>query len=231
MTTGIQVYNDYGSILVDENYSNLAVRQKGSATISSYGYITTFKVPNCTSPMVAVQASNGLANASTWLDSDGTTLNVYIGGDPGTAVTWWVFDVPINPASYGLVIYKSDGSLAFDATKQYIRIVDVVSGSDFPTPPYTKSYPSGRSYGFVTLKAGYWRWIHSNPDSGAPDNGNTLGWVVTTQTKGTRAKFSGQTVTVDYWTESTSVPGPKGVNLNANNSPQWKYAIVDVTGY
>jgi hypothetical protein len=81
------------------------------------------------------------------------------------------------------------------------------------------------------MKYGLYRHIQSDPDPGAPDNGNTFGYVNTTTEQLTTISWSGTSLTVGSESRSYSTPGPNGLYVIANSSPSWVIAVLDVTGY
>lgn len=225
MTAGIQIFNDSGTVQFDQDYTNLALKTKGTFTIGSPGY-TTVQVANCKTPLVAVILAGSFA-VFQWFSADGTTLNFSVSGTVGAAVTYYVFDQPGAPANYGLVVYRADGSVAFDATKQYARIVGVLAGTSFTDNAGTYSYPAGRTYALIVGKPGRYTEVVTNTVGTFPN----LKYNRDTTEKGSRFTLNGTQVTISSISETTTDydVGP-GV-FYINDSSSWSVIVADVTGF
>lgn len=80
MTAGIEVINDAGTVLIDENYANLCVVASGTATANATGTWSASAPAGLVSPVLAVRATGGRAY--------GTRIKDTFGGnaDPGTVI-------------------------------------------------------------------------------------------------------------------------------------------------
>lgn len=224
MTAGVAVYNDSGTLLFDENCQNLAVFAAGTGTISSLGYINSFQVANCKYPLLAIKA-NGRAWGTTTFAADGTTVNVFISGDPGVQVTWYLFDRTVTASNYGLVVYRADGSIAFDAAQKNARVVDVWTG-DFNTGLGTRTYPGGRSYAICWLKLGY---LYKKYSKFISTNNYQTQFE---ETFSNIQSWNGTSLTVNsVFTVTNDVTTGVPVTPITNDSSAWAIAVLDVTGY
>lgn len=221
MTAGIQLFNDGGSVIFDQDYTNVSLKTKGTVTIGAGGY-TTVQVANCIMPVVALKFS-GVGATYQWYSSNGTTLNIMMVGTIGASVTYYVFDQPGAPANYGLVIYRADGSVAFDATKQYARVADVWAGANFITNTGTRVYTSGRTYAVVFGKMGHWHNGY-NVISGTHH-------VWHDDYQDTQVSMSSNQVTVGSVTHSELDPDGSQSPAYVQSSESWSIMVLDVTGY
>lgn len=115
MPAGLQVIGSHGIIQVDENFSNLAYRGSGSFS----GSLT---LSGLNFPVLAFRPGN----------VQGTSISRIVAGGGGN-FTWhftgsgsgnyWLFDIPEQSGSFGLQVFRADGSLAFDSGRRYMKVV------------------------------------------------------------------------------------------------------------
>lgn len=155
MPAGIQVINTAGTVTIDENYQNLALRASGGmyfsengTQLASFNYGLTLRKPLCAIRVTGQPA--GVASCST----SGGVTNVRITGMAGASVTWYVFDVPYAVSNAGLQIFRGDGTLCFDAGNKYARVVDYWTASQRNQwEGMTKYYTDGRVYASAFLSS------------------------------------------------------------------------------
>lgn len=98
MPAGIQVFSSAGTVQIDENYRNMAVREKGTQA-------TPPTVPGA--GLLAYQRSDMAGTNYTW---------------------WRYDAPQPSGAHYGLQVFNAAGNVIFDATLQYARVVDMFMG-------------------------------------------------------------------------------------------------------
>jgi hypothetical protein len=158
---GVKFVNDAGTVQVDENYANLALRAKATVTTTTLApvvgggtsYVDVVYTGGST-PMLALSCA-ALA-AAPQLTVSGTTFTwrVYVLGAVGTAVTYYVFDRPAaSTETHGVRVRDAAGSLTFDSGQKYLRVIDTVdlAGSGGVG---TKQYPAGKAYAVAAVKPG-----------------------------------------------------------------------------
>lgn len=224
-TAGIQVVNDAGTLLFDQDYVNVALRTKGTFTIGSLGY-TTIQIANAKVPMIAVRLAGGFS-AYQWFSSNGTTLNFMVRGPVGAVVTYWYFDEPTAPANYGLVVYRANGTVAFDATKQYARVQDVIAGSSLTNNVGTHYYPTGRTYAVIVGKVGMYTDVVTITTGVSPN----YKYKRETTNKATVVTLNGATVDISVSTEVVTDPDAGPGVFYTNDSSSWNLILLDVTGF
>lgn len=218
MAYGIEVTNDHGTVLIDDSYSNLAVRHQG--TLSAGAGLRTVSVPGLDQPVPAVRSTAYAATAS----RQGSTGYIWSAG--GAQVHWYVFDTPTSSGDYGLQVFNAAGQLTFDAYRKYARVRSVQSGVG------SQTYDSGRLYAVATLSPARRRRVETRPD---PTPGSQLVFVDLFDEQ-VCARVNGATVQT-AWQTIIAAPGlspqdpgtvPQGWSDNAANA---QFAIIDVTGY
>lgn len=146
----------------------------------------------------------------------------------GAGGATYYFGAPVPRPANGdaaLVVYKSDGSIAFDSRNKPCRVVAILSGTIglSPTGTGTVTYPAGRSYAVIRLRnAGYSQPI----GTGTP--GNMIWkwdyyWL--------NVSVVGNQVTVSQTVEHDPESFGPGPLPPARGNPNWRLAVIDVTGY
>ena len=148
---GFRLNRPDGSVAIDSNYFNLALRQKGSLVLSN--------IPNPGTPsfkngamtvagdqcIIAYRSSHPVVIFTT--KRNGGALELTFGGmsnKGNVSVDWWLFDLPQYALQYtaaGKMIVRrpSDGATVFDSRNKYLKVMDFLS----PTSTVTerRSYP------------------------------------------------------------------------------------------
>jgi len=165
MATGYKVLCQDGSgyFQIDQTYSNLFQRQKGSVATNAWAAQTygvssvQVTITGCVGmPIVAVKCAElarpGVlfqVNATTW------SCTMYAVGPIGTVIDWYAFDSlgPGDESSYGFKVKQANGTVIFDALRKPMRVVDmkITPGNDGAGGTYT----SGRVYA-VAVAGGVW---------------------------------------------------------------------------
>lgn len=133
MSAGFSFVSDYGTQIIDQNFCMLEYRGKYTVTLSPTGTVTT---PGYQGEVLAIGASDYPVaivgrSGNTWsLRSVGAAPGSSI---PSQMVTVYLFALPdqVSPVSHsGLIVYTAEGLLAFNSAKNYMRVVQVASGSN-----------------------------------------------------------------------------------------------------
>lgn len=149
MTAGILIKNDYGTIQIDETYSNLHLITKYTIS-AAVGGNTLSNVPG--------------SNAVMAFNSDAVISGPRRSGDPGNwtfsfyamsagTVYVYIFDNVPSAASipnYGIIVKNASGGVTFHQNMQVLRIADFKSLSFSPSgSPVTYTYSAGRVYAII----------------------------------------------------------------------------------
>jgi hypothetical protein len=136
---GLQLFNSSGNVQIDSTYKNLGLREKGSvvssssAPIGSTGfYYATFTTVAGTCPVVAFR-SNGTCYLSHSTTSGNSTTYYFSCSAANVTVQYWIFDDLANvtlSGNYGLQVFNAAGGKVFDSRSKYMRIVDLVRGTN-----------------------------------------------------------------------------------------------------
>lgn len=148
MTTGLEVINDFNTIVIDSNYSNFMLSETGVVTTTArrvgtglvvyIGNITTSAI----NPQVFFRNTNGAFVAILQATYGSTSSFTVQSSAPGT-FTYHVFGTNIPPASrnFGLQVFKEDGSLAFDSGSKLLRYETVIQMSGDSWVVDIRTYP------------------------------------------------------------------------------------------
>lgn len=127
MLAGIEIVNDWGTTQITEAYANFVFIGKYQVPLSSYvGYFSI----RATNPILAFRGGRACVTAFT-LNGDMHHFTLR-GVDSG--ITVYVFDSPpsaMPKAREGLQVFKADGSLGYDSSFPYMKILQI---SPVPAP-------------------------------------------------------------------------------------------------
>lgn len=151
MATGIKIYNDSGTIQIDESYFNLVLIDKFTTTIlvpvtTAYDYTFTSEIV-----AIAVKAYPETFTVTAVANSGGTwTYRLTFFNNPDTTgtctFTVYAFGKPPTPTeTVGLAVYDPTGAVIFHSQFKPMRIIAVVGS----TSGYTG--PSGRDLAVLTI--------------------------------------------------------------------------------
>lgn len=132
MSAGFSFLSDYGTSLIDQDYSMLEFRGKYTLALTPDGVVTT---PGYVGEVLAIGASDypvALVGKSgnTW---SFRTASMSVADQPSQTVTVYLFALPdqVSPVgTAGLMVYRADGAVAYNSLKRYMRVVDVATGSN-----------------------------------------------------------------------------------------------------
>jgi hypothetical protein len=208
MPAGLTIYNTSNTVQVDENYKNLAFRERRAISLSHAFGVAYVDIAITGANVVIGMQSYNYAPFLLAVSLSGTTwtyrwgFNNVTGVSSDTAYLYIFDDPPPNPDHFGLEVYNASGGLVFQSNTQGLKIVSVQGGAS----GYTGT--SGRTYVPVIVQASI--WPEFNPGLGQYTN----------QTYALRA--SGNAIT------SYQLPMAQGF---VGYDSRGLYAAVDVTGY
>lgn len=153
MPAGIQIFNDYGTVSVDQDYFNLGLLQRGSfSTVSDPGYPggSTYRLTSSLeAPIVALSPPRGsFVSLISIVGGPGNwEYNFVIGAPVGSSVDFFIFGTaPSIGSNYGLEVFNAQGTLVYSAaTTIPMRIVDIRA----PMATGNVTYTAGRRYAVV----------------------------------------------------------------------------------
>lgn len=221
----IEIKNATGDIVIDGRFYNCALARKTTVTDSSNRQPRTVPVtftaqPGTIPPVLAiapnipctVQGPTVSGNTYTWqISSEQTNSQVGL-----MSVECFIFSRPESQSSFGVQLFKSDGSVLYDANSKYMRVIDsIVETSDAGTQ--TKSYAGVASVAFVASSVGF--------SLGCDGGGGT--YIRTFSQRG--VKISGNLLTRQTMGRSLNSGAPcSSADVKNNTYAQW--IIIDVTG-
>lgn len=219
MPAGFSAYTDTGYIQITEAYSNLTFKQKitvstpGGTGLGGTAVNGTFTVSSVNSPVLAFRTTGYVTLDQVTVSGSNWTYRIL---HTGTSVDVYVFDYPNyaqSPGSFGLQVFKADGSLAFDSTMKYARI-DLVQAPAGPFPTWNGVWPpntnqtasvtanSGRTY---AVALSYIRSGSIIVASGGTDQYQIL--VDGVSINGATASMAMMRTAGSYWVDQGSGPG------------------------
>lgn len=157
MAFGLKVWGDSGALQIDDNYANYQIVRKGTLTISQSGnsYGTGAVSVTGTAPLIAWTGGGYAAVVQTARNGSTWTFNIGAYCPSPITLTYYIFDqiqgIP-QAGSYGLRVFKPDGSIAFDSNYGFARISSVISSLDNQNnSQLTYTYDASRLYAVMNL--------------------------------------------------------------------------------
>lgn len=218
MPAGLQIFNSAGTILIDENYANLALRSKVSTSTTQPSDRVTVPMSGMQSPMIAL-ASQSYTGVKSMLSSlaSFTVQGPLVGSAP---VDCYIFDVPTpSGLTQGLMVYNAAGQLVFDSGNKYARVVDVYGGSALADWTPSRTYAAGRTYAVVQLKRAYRKEVEE-VDPGVYD----ITWYMS----GARVVSNVVTGNMIIYKQDQVTAGSAPAQVTDYSAT---FAVLDVTGY
>jgi hypothetical protein len=231
MTTGFRTKNASGTLQIDQNYENLALRAKGTFTPgtpwnNSKWRLGSFTVTGNT-PVIAWRASGPATLVSVSVSGTSVTYQFLIAAASGS-IDWWLFDKPTYVAmatAPGIRIKNpSTGVVVFDSRMKYMRVVGVISG-DYASlvAPAAASYAGTPAV--VVGNVAYQYVSNIVSQAGQPP----YPWVDFIFYP--MASFSGQQITWSTQQSDAINHIPSETKTNASQQDSYNYLVIDVTGY
>lgn len=213
MATGLKVYNDSGTVQIDENWRNYGFREKISVPITVLGSVGATDIPIFASGaevLIGCRASQLLPFMKhSYFDAGSWTFNWMFrnltGSDITETVDFYIFDLMLGSyPDFGLKVFDASGNLVFHSSAPTMKIAGI-QGCDagFTGVP-------GRSYVPVITRAPYF--------------GVNVGFPAGFRLYHHCLRTSGHVIT-----SSVEPTGPNGASGAYSNPGQ--YAIINVTGY
>lgn len=144
----IEVLNDSGSVLIDDEYSNLVLATKGTVSFSGNVATIDYSSADGAMPLLAIRSSFYVALFSIARPSSSIyRFTLYKATDePGASVDYFLFHLPHAVQSAGGIVqlFNAQGRLVFDSNLKYFRMAMIDQITDMAGRSW--ALPSGRSY-------------------------------------------------------------------------------------
>lgn len=239
MPAGFVVKNDFGSVQIDDTYSNLSLISKGTLSWTKYSYqnsrsgatnwTATVVVSNGIEPLIAFRTPDQILLQSRVKSGTNYTFTIYAMNTPyGTntppSCDYYIFDRCELTSSTGaqLVIKDSSDKIVFHDASKPLRVNDFRTGmllnGTSPTPKETITYDATRVFAYIPTAVGtYIGFVPGTPT-----------WLVFL--RGRTGYFTSPNVfNHDTWqmnvAEAGGGSGPTVLNQ------QFSFMLVDVTNY
>lgn len=225
---GFKLNRPDGSIAIDSNYFNLALREKGSAVIANQpnpntpGFRNLYMTLGGDQAIIAYRSASPVAMYQA-RKLGGAIEYVFCGMSEHQPITldWWVFDLPQYAqqfANSGKMIVRrpTDGAVVFDSRNKYMKIMDFIHPEN--TAEQRRSYPKLPA---VIMTNRYWSDIAQPINAG---NSTLL------QSQTYMARTEGNDVVTGGQITSLSIAGSDNPKFAyAGGSPE--FLVVDVQDY
>lgn len=125
---GIQIYNTYNNITIDNTYKGYTLFDSGTTSVTSGVNFIDF-TPTSNNPIFVYSPAISGAAAFSTFGFDGTTYSgAYIGADSSYDLDWRVYTVISGTTSSGngLVIYNDSDELTYDSRNQKLMKVNYI---------------------------------------------------------------------------------------------------------
>lgn len=228
MFSGIQVFNDYGLLQIDSDFINMCFLRKGSLSTTTYmngsGVVT-----NPTRATVTVNDNELIAFSSTVpvaiIGRDGNTVTLAAESPAGATINYWIFGGASAESDFGLQVYKSDGSLAFDSAWKLMNFLGGTSGNG------NTSIPTGKTMAVVPQSM-YFNTEYKSVIGGVSPSVFVIDSRVTRMSaaKIESGVLSVSTAIVDVWAFTRTNTGTVGPSGMSDNGVTPQYLMIDVTG-
>lgn len=151
MAAGIRIINDWGTLLVDDTFPTLHLREKGTVTIPASGFINIGNKNG----RLAVRSGN-VVSIQYFSYTEPLTAGYYVIGQPGSFVEWYLFDVHSGvPSNIGLIVRNPANQIMFDAMAKPLRIDGMRSAGNRPGWMGTASYNPNRYYAVMPMAVAF----------------------------------------------------------------------------
>lgn len=152
MPAGIIIYNDAGTVLLDDTYPNMTLRAKGSVTIGAGGSSVVTVSGATASARMAWRSSSPVFS----FPGGGGNGSWTVYAPEGAVVDWYCFDKPIaGTSTFGLCVYDSTGALTFEFSSAAARIRAAINATTQAGWATTFTYDTGKTYAVMFQQAAF----------------------------------------------------------------------------
>lgn len=217
MPAGLQVINNYGTVLIADTNPSLSLKEKRTVTIAANGRVT-FSFTGVELPMLSFRC-NTIVH-SQYMTRSGSTITYTLSGAVGAVITLYLFDrpVPTTGSNAGLQVFDAAGRCTFDSSGKY----GIIVASNPPIGSWIGT--AGRLYA-VCITSPYWNILHSYEGFWE----NEEHWFTTQAATGGRSITNGIEWYPKYNWDSFQAAG-QSVPADSE-SGAGTILVLDVTGY
>lgn len=163
MSYGFSAQNQSGYVQIDQDYSNYTVVTTGTLSVagSEAGSAVSF-TDRGSAPLVFAKTASNVYVALKDVTNTSATFQTYdtAGNYAAATISYmlcWPASTGSAPTGHGLCIYTPSGSVAFDSSRNYPRVVNVLTaGALTPASPEASiGFSPARSNPWICLSALY----------------------------------------------------------------------------
>lgn len=171
----IEVINDAGSVLIDDNYVNFILAAKGAVELAATGayYYVTFTYTSAEPSLMLALELSDIKVGHLASSRSGNTWTFTVHFNPvyiGRTLTYYVFTIPaaISDAKGIIQLRNAANQLTFDSNLKYMRVVGFYK-TTLTASSVAAAMASDRSYAAISVMA-CWYNMHqrTNPLQYAP---------------------------------------------------------------
>lgn len=217
MGAGIEIINDFGTVLINDTDPVLQLRNKYNVTATTgIPRYYDFTVSGVNFPIIAIRCAQYAFMQSYVRSGSNLTVRIGVNATVNTDLTIYHFDIPTapNPTGHGVQIFDASGNCTFDSSAK----TAVIYAVNPPTGIWSGTI--GRIYAFA-FHTSYNRYLT------LPDSGSTYYFEKYINA----AKVSGHTVDIDnnfLWSFGTEFGTDPGIDQTSGITGGF---IIDVTSY
>ncbi|RSK77845.1 hypothetical protein EJ774_21045 [Pandoraea apista] len=247
----IEVINDFGSVLLDDNFSSYAILTKGVATTSSLGVHDQFDyyaagmtqgcgvVVSCPDLgagecFIAFRSASNVAMKYQW--RSGGNIYFFLSSNSPATVSYYIFAPAYLLGGNGILqLFNAAGQKTFDSGLQYSRVTDFVqvysADPSVLPPPYMGNtgwaMPWATSRTFDSSRTYAVAQIEQQDFWDRDGSGSTQ---ATISNRVVGCRMSGATAIFDYFVGRLGTDSSLG-DYDAAGSLGATFMVIDVTGY
>ncbi|MFP1868698.1 hypothetical protein [Lonsdalea quercina] len=238
----IRVVNDFGSVLIDDNYMNIRLASKGELSLTrddqgDHQDVSYTATHSSYPPLIALRcSSHRVTVVRTLRDGDTYTFRVgFMIGPDGTSPAiasgnFYIFDsAPTSIKRIGnLCLRNSTGNVVYDSGYDYLSVIEILSLPGFDNSQQEeiiKNYDSDKQYAVVTVSQGFYWSFESQYEDVANYYETDITYMYSgVYFSGNIANFCGEVFQSQYFqTNSSQGSGRSTSGIGV-------YMVVDVTG-
>jgi hypothetical protein len=232
----VEIINNAGTVLIDDNYSNACLSARGSLTLGSTFagngncYVTTLTITSAQLPMLALELSDvPLSHFYTQVSNTTWTFTIFHPKNyAGRVINYYVFSIPslVGNAGGQLQLFNAAGQLVFDSNLKYMRVFKFYA-TTLNNATIASDLTAGRVFAAVSVIACSYRMHQRNPS----DPGTTAPYMYIDASNLILLTRSGNSLVSQNYTTDNSSGYSDDQNYYTESVNNGRVLLIDVTNY